>query len=309
MVNKPILVTGAHRSGTTWAGKLIAASSRVGYIHEPFGVRHDLGVLPVPIAFWFPYIDAENEAAYLEPVRNMLSWKYTLTAPRQCGHLRVSCFERFKRQSCFLAHRMLGSRPLIKDPLALLAAEWLAETFGVQPVVLIRHPAGFYSSLKRLGWGQDFSHFLRQPKVMERYLKAFQEEIVEYAQNEHSHLDQMVLMWRIVYTIVHRYRQEHPEWLFVRYEDLCENVMGGSEKIFAHLSLSFDSRAKARIEKMSQAQNPKDVPVAQHGTVYRDSAAAAWTWKTRLSSEEIDYLRDATEDVWRLFYTDDYWKC
>ena len=32
---KPILVTGSHRSGSTWVGKMLATSPSVNYIHEP----------------------------------------------------------------------------------------------------------------------------------------------------------------------------------------------------------------------------------------------------------------------------------
>jgi hypothetical protein len=31
----PILVTGAHGSGTTWVGKLLALAPGTGYAHEP----------------------------------------------------------------------------------------------------------------------------------------------------------------------------------------------------------------------------------------------------------------------------------
>ena len=35
---RPILVTGSHRSGSTWLGQMIGASDAVGYIHEPFNI-------------------------------------------------------------------------------------------------------------------------------------------------------------------------------------------------------------------------------------------------------------------------------
>ena len=37
---KPILVTGAHRSGTTWVGKMLALAPGVAYLHEPFSPTH-----------------------------------------------------------------------------------------------------------------------------------------------------------------------------------------------------------------------------------------------------------------------------
>ena len=31
----PILVTGSHRSGSTWVGKMLSVAPHVAYIHEP----------------------------------------------------------------------------------------------------------------------------------------------------------------------------------------------------------------------------------------------------------------------------------
>lgn len=33
---RPILVTGVHRSGTMWAGRMLGLPRGIGYIHEPF---------------------------------------------------------------------------------------------------------------------------------------------------------------------------------------------------------------------------------------------------------------------------------
>ena len=44
MHTKPILVTGSHRSGTTWVGKMLAATGSVGYIHEPFNLKNRPGI-------------------------------------------------------------------------------------------------------------------------------------------------------------------------------------------------------------------------------------------------------------------------
>lgn len=49
----PILVTGAHRSGTTWVGKMLAANRRVAYISEPLNVFHRPGVFSAPVSHWY----------------------------------------------------------------------------------------------------------------------------------------------------------------------------------------------------------------------------------------------------------------
>ena len=50
---RPILVTGAHRSGTTWVGKMLAASREVAYISEPLNKWHRPGVMAIPVEYWY----------------------------------------------------------------------------------------------------------------------------------------------------------------------------------------------------------------------------------------------------------------
>jgi hypothetical protein len=42
--DRPILVTGAHRSGTTWVGRMLALVPGVEYIHEPFNPVGPAGI-------------------------------------------------------------------------------------------------------------------------------------------------------------------------------------------------------------------------------------------------------------------------
>ncbi|HUH21151.1 MAG TPA: hypothetical protein VLZ09_04715, partial [Gaiellaceae bacterium] len=57
---RPILVTGAHRSGTTWVGKMLALAPGVGYVHEPFNPRFSAGRFDR----YFTVVTRENEARY-----------------------------------------------------------------------------------------------------------------------------------------------------------------------------------------------------------------------------------------------------
>ena len=62
--DKPILVTGAHRSGTTWVGKMLALAPGVAYIHEPFSPRTAAGLSPAGFDRYFTVVTEENEARY-----------------------------------------------------------------------------------------------------------------------------------------------------------------------------------------------------------------------------------------------------
>ena len=67
MTNKPshLLVTGIHRSGTTWIGKMLAAAGGLTYANEPLNVIHRQGVLGMEIKHWYTYIIEENKSQYL----------------------------------------------------------------------------------------------------------------------------------------------------------------------------------------------------------------------------------------------------
>jgi hypothetical protein len=72
----PILVTGAHRTGTTWVGKMLAANPRTAYISEPLNLLHRPGVLRPPVQYWYTYICPENEADYLPAFQDTLRFRY-----------------------------------------------------------------------------------------------------------------------------------------------------------------------------------------------------------------------------------------
>ena len=59
MTRTNVLITGAHRSGTTWTAKVLSADTRVHYIAEPFniGFNHPGS----PVNYWFQYLD-ENRS-------------------------------------------------------------------------------------------------------------------------------------------------------------------------------------------------------------------------------------------------------
>src|SRR5574342_631561 len=74
----PILVTGAHRSGTTWAGKMLAADADTAYISEPLNVLHRPGVFKTKVKYWYQYICDDNEGDYLPAFQGLLDYDYHL---------------------------------------------------------------------------------------------------------------------------------------------------------------------------------------------------------------------------------------
>src|SRR5439155_664004 len=100
--------------------------------------------------------------------RATLRFRYNLGG--QLAHLRdVEDVRRLAVDGAhFLGSRLRAARPLLKDPIAAFSASWLARTFGMATVVVVRHPGAFASSLKRLHRGRGRSCTVRDPAVQQR---------------------------------------------------------------------------------------------------------------------------------------------
>src|SRR5687767_4572407 len=143
--HKPILVSGSHRSGTTWIGRMLAESPSLFYIHEPFSVTDppSRGICNTQFNHWFTFITRENEASVYKPVRNMIQLKYDLAGGLKTYRSREGLRELRREHISFWRNRQKRSKVLLKDPMAFFSAGWLAERFDMNVVMVIRHPAAF----------------------------------------------------------------------------------------------------------------------------------------------------------------------
>lgn len=284
---------------------MLAASGEAGYIREPLSVLHRPGILDARIPYWFPYICPDNERAYLRPVRNMLAFRYATGAGLRAVRTPTDAAKTANDAISFARYRREGRRPLLKDPIAVFSAEWLAERFGMDVVVQLRHPAAFASSLKRYEWRHPFGDFLAQPLLMRDVLEPFEGEIREFAEFERPPFEQAILLWRLIHHAIIGYRDRHPTWVFQRHEDLAAEPLVTFESLYARLGLTFTPAARAAVARSTDPSNPVE---ARHDRVlHRDSKASVWTWKERLTAEEIERVRVETEPIWKEFYSDGDW--
>jgi Sulfotransferase family len=307
MPQRPILVTGSHRSGTGWVGSMIAAcrSSPIAYMWEPFSLLHRPGVFAVHFPYWFAYVCPENEDPYLGPVRDMLAFRYQAAA--ELGSVRsVKDAIRLPRDWLrFIRYRRAGARPLLKDPIAIFSAEWLCDTFDMDVIVLIRHPAGFASSLKSRGLTHPFGHFLEQPMLMRDRLAPFRGEITRFAAEPRPVLQQAILLWKLIHWTILSYRERRPDWMFLRLEDIAMNPHTEFERIYQRLGLTYDEHVRRTVGKYSDPSNPSETP--DPALLKRDSRGSIATWMERLDGQEIQLIRDEVEPISKEFYSRSDW--
>jgi hypothetical protein len=272
----------------------------VGYIQEPFNIHSRPGRSGAHFPYWFQYICEENEGPYLHHIERTLQFHYQVwDEVRAIRHPRD--LARMGRDfSLFQFHRLGHHRPLLRDPFAFFSAEWLAKRFSFDVLVLIRHPAAFVASIKSLHWNHPFDHFLKQPLLMRDYLGPFEPELREFAERRQDSVDQAILLWRLIHSVIIGYRERHPEWTFARHRDLSSDPINEFRGVFGRLHLPYTAREETITRRYSMAEEKKSGYV--WNDVVRDSVQNMSRWRTRLTDEELDRIREKCYLIAQAFY-------
>jgi Sulfotransferase family len=303
---QPILVTGSHRSGTTWVGRVLAFSpTPLGYIWEPFSPRHRPGTFPIRFPHYFHYLCAENGATRAGPIADMLAFRYRPAAELRSLRSARDAGRMARDWSLFARSRRRGAAPLMKDPIALFSSEWLADTFDMRVLVMIRHPASFAASIRRRGWRHRFADFLDQPLLMRDFLAPYEGEIREADEREPDLLDEAILLWKVLYGSAARMQERRGDWLYVRLEDLAHEPVAGFRDLYSQLGLEWTASVEQRMLETSAASNPADSERVD--SIRRNSAAHVTAWKAHLTAAEIERVRRGTEPLASRWYGDGDW--
>src|SRR5829696_3201720 len=301
----PILVTGTHRSGTTWIGKMLAADSSTAYISEPLNRLHRPGVLRAKVKYWYQYVCKENEQQFLPAFRELLELDYHLWSEIRSIRSRRDFLRMGRDFAIFYNGLMRGQRVLMKDPFAVFSTEWFAKCLNCKVVIAVRHPAAFVSSLKRLNWPFDFQDLLDQPLLMHDYLEPYRGQM-ESAKTDDI-IGQSALLWNLIYHSVHTTIERNPDFIVVRHEDLSLDPIAGYRGLYTALGLEFTPRVEKVILNSSSSENPRELSRKKVHGVKLDSRANVQNWKKRLTVEEIDRIRQMTGGVSSLYYSDAEW--
>ena len=303
----PILVSGAHRSGTTWVGKMLAAGPQVAYISEPLNVWHRPGVLRIATQYWYNYICDDNQMDYQTAFEEMLSFKYHTNL--EIGSIKSAkdIFRMGRDWWTFWNGRRKSQMPLIKDPFAIFSSEWFSKTLGCRVVLVVRHPAAVASSLMKLGWSFDFRDLLKQPLLMRDWLEPFRSEMEQIQEFPNDLVAQSCLLWRMVYKSVENLRQRLPGLIVIRHEDLAQNPQDMFEQLYRDLDLDYAPDVQTSITAASSGENPKETAKETVHSVQINSQAVIKSWQKRLSQADIDRVRQLTGDIAPLYYTPEDW--
>jgi len=307
---KPVLVTGSPRSGTTWVGRMLTTSSQLYYIHEPFNpdFRPGAGICNIKFKHHQTYITQANESSYYKPIRQMVEGKFSLPAGMLACRSISDIKKVWNQKREFQEYHRRHMLPLIKDPIALMSAGWLGSRFDMNVIVMIRHPAAFVASVKRLKWGFDPSRWaLSQPLLLGDYLSPFEEELKILRDSKSDIIDQTALFWKVLYFVVLKYKKEFPEWIYLRHEDLSRKPLSNFEQLFKTLGLEFTDEVQEQIDEHSSESNPSHSEGVDK-LLKLNSKKVISQWKSVLSSQEIKRIKEIVGEVSKSYYSDSDWE-
>lgn len=244
-------------------------------------------------------------------IRGKILLDIVLRQPRPLGRLGAA------RKVLSGMRTMLGylagtRQPLFKDPIALMSAEWMAREFSVRVLMLVRHPAAYVASVKRLGWRTPVEDFTVQEGLMDWFPSHLAEELLarqsERPEPEEGCFDltDAALCWKVFHETVHKYGRQHPDWIIERHEDLSLEFETRFPSLYHRLGLSWGSSQADTVREHCSSRNR----IVRGEVVHefrQDSAALTTAWMDSLDSGEIDEIRRITSPVWQRFYSPGSW--
>jgi hypothetical protein len=264
LIDKPILVTGIIRSGTTWVGKVLCNAPDTIYLHEPTNPASPWNAaIRTPIQHF--YLHESFGGVYQQLFVQMLSLQ-----PRVQGKWLI---DHKKWLMDYIQRRRLSEgrddlRVLIKDPTAIFSTPWMVRNLQIQPIIVLRHPLAIVKSLLRLGWADQFHAMVivKQPLLInDIYANVSQQDHQMLVSNwrDFNALDRALRWVRIMYLCLVHFKREYPQWDYVCYEKLTQDPLAGFSSMAARHNLRLDQE---RLERVFASGDNQFDPSAAHQT-------------------------------------------
>ena len=269
---------------------MLALSKNSLMAHEPFNIQSWAYALDGLAKYWFTYAPALPQDAALEAYSNVIEQRTRKIF--------------LKNQPQHWIPPLRHQRLIIKDPIAALSSDWIAKNFDLEVIVLVRHPAAFAASLKRLGWWHPLEHFLKQTTLMQTHLQPYRAEIASKPQDI---VEQAAIIWKCLYSVLLTYLDSHPNWLVNKHEVLSSNPVAELRALYETLGLQWSATVEEIVVRYTRCGNSVDAPKGTVHHLRRDSVANIARWKETLTAEEIARVYEITRPIYSSYYQDEDW--
>ena len=240
-----ILVSGCPRSGTTWLGKVLSKSPGIRYVHEPFNVRFPHPSTSFRSRFSFEHLTSDDEER-LNQLQKLFKGHGKVWTLDKRG---VKLKELLKWYVTELRTKS-SAQTLIKDPIAFLSLEALAERFQPRIVVIGRRPESIIASHMVRGW--DFANLKTYVETMRPLNIWTDQQLDKTLDCEDTPVQRVAHMWRLLALWQIQLQERHPDWIFVRYEDLAREPEQGFRSLCTRLGLAFNGPLEAYLASLNK---------------------------------------------------------
>jgi hypothetical protein len=307
-VNRPVLVVGVPRSGTTWVARTLAQGCGAAYLEEPdnhfrfaaaYRAKHALGRRGTPA---IQRDDADRrltglaalwKAAFVPARESRVAGARRRAADRLLTHvgpLRVDAALAGGREGVLLAaaaslggpQRLERSGPrIVKSVYAPLCAEWLADRYDVPVVVVQRTPINIVSSWLELGW-LEATEPDPLASLSPETLAALSERYGDPPLPA-TRLGQAALLIGLLTCALEDAVAANPAWQRVVHEDLAGAAHGGFRALAGATGLVWSERGDELLERSNR-------PGAGY-ELARVAADLPHAWKARLDERQAAEAR------------------
>lgn len=290
------IVSGGHRSGTTWIGKTISEGTNSSYLWEPFNInvpasqRISYGESFLKIKNWYHLVNGSNDHIYSD-LKNVI-YKRKICLRKMISLLPESYKENKKATLKWFIYNLklsvdlkIKDSAIIKDPIMLLSIKEICEGLNCKCILITKDPRSFYNSLKKASWGFDFKNIL-YPCLKLKHLNEFSNEVEEKI-NSGGLLDpnSIGLLWNIFHKHIY-YLSNFKKYKIVRYEDICQDpipLMNELAVFATNKNLSKKIVKRLSIEQEKKVNNSYSFHMIRH----ENSKMISQLWKSQLKEEEI----------------------
>ncbi|MBV9831313.1 MAG: sulfotransferase [Marmoricola sp.] len=301
----PILVTGSHRSGSTWVGRLLSLDHQAHYVHEPLNPD----VLPSwfgrPAEHTWEHLPAGDDRWHR--IDRIVALRFPAAAGFAASREQHGTVEtarriaRITRAAAFARHD--GSRALVKDPFMLFNSDEFVRRYDGKVVFTVRNPAAFVSSLLRLGWRFDFDNWAMQRSLMEGALAPWAEEIRAAAADPPPMFEHACLAWRVLHGFMAAsYAAAPKNKVMVLHDQLSSDVPGRLPGLLDAVGLEHTDEIAAGVRGLTTGDRRHDVTASEVNTLDRDSASTGQVWRLRLTEEQAERAFELSQPEAAHFY-------
>lgn len=267
----PIYIVGMPRSGTTWITSILSTSPGIKCLFEPFNVKFSPEA-KLYIKKYFRREEHHEELALY--FRNILRFNH-----KEC---RLGYLGRIYKKLPWWPGRIM-----IKDVHTTMALDWIAQQINPIIVIIMRHPCAVALSWFRLSsrvpdLEPNLDKFLQQPKLMADYLAPFESVM----RNARSFWQKTGALWGASYYVMLEQQKQHPDWIVIQHETLCQDPRQQYRELFDKLNLHWTPTTDYLLN-LSTNNNSDDpwLPV-------RISSREHNKWQKELERSQINQVKE-----------------